>query len=131
PVVLTIPQRLRGQTVSREIFIGELGLSFFYPEVVPSARILIATLLLVAVLVGVFLRYIKPDQRAQYLSQWMTISLTFIASFWLLRLTLSEIGIAVDEALAAGTPVPIWSYIIFISAGAGLVGFALWLWTSS
>ncbi|MEO1287245.1 MAG: sugar ABC transporter permease, partial [Chloroflexota bacterium] len=65
--------------------------------------------------------------------RWMlsTASIAFlslIAGAWVMNLTLSEVNTAIADALADGETLPIWSQTIMISAGAGLMGIALWLW---
>lgn len=128
PVIFDVPVRLRGQELSREIFVGEFFNSFSFPQVTESANWMYLAIIITVVLVAGFIYLLKPKRSQYYLSLIFVAGLGFMASAWLLNLTLVELNIAIAEAQEAGEALPIWSQTIMISAGAMLLGVALWLW---
>ena len=128
PVVLNVPVRLRGQEVTRELFMGEFLASFRFQEVLAAGELMWLALLL-ALLSLLLFRRILPDGRTGRLILLAAgMALALVAGALLLQLTLDEIALAIAEARAEGAELPVWTQIILISAGAGLMGAALWLW---
>jgi len=127
-VIYTIPERLRGQDVTRELFVNEFFASFSFPDVTPLANLMYLALAISIILAIAFFYLLKPEQASHYLSLATIAGVAFVAGAWILNLTLSEVNIAILEAREAGETLPIWSQTLIISAGAGLLGFALWLW---
>ncbi len=127
-MIFDVPVRLRGQELSREIFVGEFFNSFSFPQVTESANWMYLATVVSVILITGFLYLLKPKRSQYYLSLVFVAGLGFMASAWLLNLTLVELNIAIAEAQEAGEALPIWSQTIMISAGAMLLGVALWLW---
>ena len=128
PVVLNVPVRLRGQEMTRDLFIGEFFASFRFEAVLAAADVL-WTLLLLFVLALLLARRFLPGAEALRLLLLATgAALALTAGALLLQLTLDEIGLAIAGAREDGLELPVWSQIILISTGAGLLGAALWLW---
>ncbi len=128
PVVLNVPVRLRGQEMTRELFIGEFFASFQFPQVIEAANLMwlaLALFLLALLLLG---RLLRPQRAGYFLLLAAGMALALAAGALMLQMTLDELGLAVAEARAEGAELPVWTQIILISAGAGLMGVALKLW---
>lgn len=128
PVIFDVPVRLRGQEISREIFVNEFFNSFSFPQVTESANWMYLAIVIAGILIVGFVYLLKPKRTQHYLSLVFVAGLGFMAGGWLLNLTLTEVNIAIGEANELGEALPIWSQTIMISAGAVLLGAALWLW---
>lgn len=128
PVIFDVPVRLRGQELSREIFVGEFFNSFSFPQVIEAANWMYLAIIISTILIAGFVYLLKTKRTQYYLSLILVAGLGFMASAWILNLTLVEVNLAIAEAQDAGEALPIWSQTIMISAGAVLLGFALWLW---
>lgn len=128
PVILNVPQRLRGQQITQQLFVQEFFASFQFPEVLAANSLMLLSLVVTIVVAAIFARFIRTQRTAFYILVAMGIFVGFAAGILLLNLTLDEMNIAIAEAQADGESLPIWSQIILISAGTGLMGLALWLW---
>ena len=73
-------------------------------------------------------RFLPTEQSLRLLLLAAGMALGLCAGVLLLQMTLDELGLAVAGARADGVELPVWTQIILISAGAGLLGAALWLW---
>jgi multiple sugar transport system permease protein len=130
PVVLEIPQRIRGQERTQGLFISELVASFQTPSVVEAANIMLLAVVIALVGLLVFSRF-KLNERSETIIR-MTGAVVFIAvSFLILQLMTSEIALAVETARAKGTELPIWSQIIFITLGAVMLIAAYFVWIAA
>lgn len=128
PVVLDVPQRLRGQATTQGLFVSEFFASFRFPEVLAANDIMLLALALALVSAAVFLRLVRTERSGYYLLLALAAFTALICGGLLMQLTLDQIQSATTAAQAAGESLPIWSQIVLISAGAGLLGAALWLW---
>lgn len=126
--IFLIPRRLQGQEKSTTIFVQEFIASFQGEDVVAAANVMWLLVIIAVVILFMIGRFLKIPQRLHYFVIALRSCIALGTSFFLMRLTLSEIQIAIDEAQAAAESAPIWSQIIFISAGAALIFFAMWLW---
>jgi ABC-type sugar transport system permease subunit len=126
--ILDVPVRLQGQEKSTAIFVAEFLASFRFEEVLSAANTMWLVLIVALALTGVFLWLIRVPERTGYLMMAWRGAFALGTSFLLAQLTWREMQVALAEAQAAGASLPIWSQIIFISAGTALTGFALWFW---
>ncbi|MFN8527461.1 MAG: ABC transporter permease subunit [Anaerolineae bacterium] len=127
PIILDIPQRLRGAG-GQGAFITELWASFQYPEAAAAGNqfLLIGIAALACGLV--WLRLIKGAKAGTYWF-WAAASVTGTAVAYLVaELTYSAVNTAVETARANGESLPIWSQIVLISVGALLIGAAYFTW---
>jgi multiple sugar transport system permease protein len=131
PVVFGVPERLRGQAVSGNIFVDEFFASFKFPQVLDAADTMWLAVIIGVVGVAVFMRLLKTSDSGHYLFLSATAITALAAGYLLMDLTISELNLAIDAAKAAGEDLPVWSYIILISAGAGLLAVAYWLWNKT
>ena len=148
PIIINIPQRLRGQARVPGLFIDELFASFRYPEAVAVVTPLLIVGI-IAIAVSVFwlrvIRFpklmvvaapesveesaeIKQPQPSQFLLRGTTIVLAAAVGGLLLQLTVSQISAAAAAAQVATSSLPVWSQLIFISAGVALLVGAYLLW---
>jgi multiple sugar transport system permease protein len=130
PIVLDIPQRLRGQERVPGLFMNELITSF---GIVADD----GNLMLLGVIAAVgaslgFLRIVGSSASGANDSLRIFRATAFFvllaAAYLTLDLTISEIQLAVAEAQAAGTALPVWSQVILISLGAALLVGAYIVW---
>jgi ABC-type sugar transport system permease subunit len=128
PLILDIPARLRGRQNTQDAFISEFYLSFRYPEAISAGSVF---LLLFVVAFAITLAWVWLMRRHQPLG-WLIVALTsglaLMGGGWGLLLTVTEINQSIAAALAEGRALPVWTQVVIIGAGTGLVGFALWLW---
>ncbi|HEX2621805.1 MAG TPA: hypothetical protein VHL11_16725, partial [Phototrophicaceae bacterium] len=128
PVVLNVPVRLRGQQQVQGLFVGEFFNSFQFPEPLAAANTMWLFFLLAVIVSILFLQLLKLPAGNRYLTLTTIMPVALISSGLILELTLSEIQIAIDAAREAGESLPIWSQIILISAGAGMLFAAYLIW---
>lgn len=131
PVVLDVPNRLRGQQTDRGVFVNEFLASFGFPEPLAAADTMWLFVLIAIITCALALwlaQRVRLADATDLLIQMALTALALAGGALLLQLTLDEIGLAIAEAREAGESLPIWSQIILISAGAGLMGLALYFW---
>lgn len=128
PLILDAPRRIQGQQRSTELFVSEFFASFRFPEVEAAVAPMFISLM-VAVLISVaFLRLLRMPSGSQYLTRFTIMVLALVAGILILQLTLDTISQAIITAREGGTELPIWSQIILISAGFGLLAVAYNIW---
>lgn len=128
PFVLNVPIRLRGQAITRELFVNEFFASFRFEQALAAADIMWLTAGIALVVIAAFFVLIKTKRPAFYLFLGVFAGLAFIGGSALLQLTLAEIDVAIQEAREAEESLPVWSQIILISAGAGVLFAAYQVW---
>ncbi len=124
PVILDIPQRLRGQTQVPGAFVNEFFASFQVSEIASAGNQFVLFGLFALVSSVAWLRLIQMPQRITVLVQATTLAIAALIGTLILLLTFTEIQAATLE-----NSLPVWSQIIFISAGAALLVSAYVLWT--
>jgi multiple sugar transport system permease protein len=132
PVILNIPQRIRGQERVPGIFISELSASFAAPQAVEAAAPLVILLIAGGMAALVWARtagrYADAGAHLLYASAgWLGAAFGVL----LLTLTVGRIETVVAAARAAGEALPIWSQIILISAGVGLLALGWLVWRAA
>ena len=129
PQALDIPQRLRGQERSSELFLRELIATVQRPDVVDWGNRALLVLLITLALIGLIAWWGRVRNFGGLLLQTMTAGLLAGIGLVLMALTLDAIAAAIDEAAAAEAELPIWTMLILISAGFGLLVAAWILWS--
>ncbi len=126
PAIMLIPRQVRGQNTSLELFMTKLGESFAMPEVLAAGKLMLLGLL-GATVVTALIAWFFRSARGNDLIIWSAIATACaVSGAFLLELTLSEIGAALDAARESGEALPIWSQLVFVSAGIMLIALA---WT--
>ncbi|MCC6801874.1 MAG: sugar ABC transporter permease, partial [Anaerolineae bacterium] len=128
PIILDIPNRVRGQERVPGLFTGELAASFQYPEAATAGSQFLLVGIAALVVSIVWLRIVRSETGGKFLF-WGTASIVAAGvGTLLMQLTLSEIAAATAAAQESGEALPIWSQIIFISAGVALLIAAYIIW---
>ena len=129
PIILEVPRRLpRDQIRNRQIFIDEFFNSFRFPEVTEIANLMVPAIFFAIVVSLTWLRLVRVENFFSHLVRFTSVFLAVITGVFLFGITLDEINTVLAEAQSNGEEPPIWSQVILISAGAGLLGIAYWLW---
>ncbi len=128
PIALDIPQRLRGQARSADLFLGELVASLQSPDVVAMANAALVAGLVTLLLVILTAQLLRTADIGSLLMQtagtWLLLGLG-LGALWL---TVTDTTTAIQAALDAGDELPIWSMVIMISAGLALLVASFMLW---
>ncbi|MBZ0299263.1 MAG: hypothetical protein K8J31_05975, partial [Anaerolineae bacterium] len=66
PLVLDVPQRLRGQQITQELFISEFFASFRFPEVLAANNLMLLVGIAALIVIVVFLRAFKTERTGFY-----------------------------------------------------------------
>ncbi|MBC7814774.1 MAG: sugar ABC transporter permease [Burkholderiales bacterium] len=128
PVVLDIPQRVRGQERVPGLFVNELFASFRVAEVSDAGNLALLSILAASVASVIFLRFIRSDDSARALIDLMLAAFFVAAGVLVIQLTATAISATIEAARGEGTELPIWSQVILISGGFTLVAAAFVLW---
>lgn len=128
PLIMDVVRRLRGQATTNATFVAEFFNSFTFPQAVEASNAMLLLLLVAVSLTAGFVRLVKGVRWEQYILRAIALTVPLIAGVLLLQLTLGEIDQAILEALEDGVYLPIWTQIVLISTGAGLLVSAIWMW---
>ena len=124
PVIMLIPRQVRGRDTSLALFMEKFGDSFVSPGVYEAGNLmLLGGLIAVVALALVFGRGRGADKVQTSVLSAIAAGL-LLSSVFLLRLTIVEIENAVNAAREAGEALPIWSQLVFVSAGIAMIGGA-------
>ncbi|RMF77016.1 MAG: sugar ABC transporter permease [Chloroflexi bacterium] len=127
-IILNIPNRIRGQEITRSLFMNELWNSFQFPEALDAFWPMLAAIIVAIGISITTLRILTTSRNTIYLMRGSLVAIFVAFGIYLLQLTLNEIDTAITVARDAGEDLPLWSQIIMISLGAALVGGAYWVW---
>ena len=121
PGIMDIPRQVRGQNTSLGLFMEKLGESFASPDVLAAGNLMLAALL-IGLMVNVLLAFRFRSNRTAAIIAWSGIvtALAF-GAFFLLQLMVSETELAIAAARESGESLPIWSQLVFITAGIALI----------
>lgn len=126
--VLNVPTRLRGVERTGSAFINEFFASFRFENVLAAADLMWIGVIAALVSAVAFLQIVRFKRNDHVLFLTSILFIALAAGVLIMDLTLTEIDTAITEAQEAGESLPVWSQIIMISAGVGLLGLAYWLW---
>ncbi|MDE2749757.1 MAG: ABC transporter permease subunit [Chloroflexota bacterium] len=126
PVIMLIPRQVRGQNTSLALFMEKLGESFSSPAVAAAGNLLLGGLIVTALVIALVAWRFRSAQSAQLASAGGITTVLLISASFLLQLTVSETEAAIAAARETGESLPIWSQLVFISAGLALIA-AAWL----
>lgn len=127
PEILLVPRRLRGTAGDTQAFVTEFFASFRFEHVLVAHDLMWLTVLVAAVST-VILYFVKSKNTSQYMLRTVIIGSAFLSAFFVMQLTVNEMQLAIAEAIEDGESAPIWTQVIVIGAGAGLIGAALYFW---
>ncbi len=124
PVIMLIPRQVRGQNVSLDLFMEKFGESFTSPGVYEAGNWMLVGLLAAAAALALAAWRFRSNSCAEIIARSGMATATLLAAYFLLRLTLDEINLAIALARESGESLPIWSQLVFVSAGIALVASA-------
>ncbi len=126
PVIMLIPRQVRRQNTTLSLFMEKLGESFTAPDVYAAGNLMLAGLLLAVLAIALALWRVRSVDSGPLIA--FSAATTGIAggSVFLLQLTIAETQAAIAAARDTGEALPIWSQLVFISAGIALIA-AAWL----
>lgn len=124
PVIMLIPRLVRGQNTSLALFMEKLGESFINPGVYEAGNLMLVGLLSAAVALALVAWRFRSESSGELISLSALTTMALLAAIFLLQLTIQETDLAIATARDAGEALPIWSQLVFISAGIGLVALA-------
>ncbi len=128
PLILMIPQRVRGQERVQGLFVSELVATLQMPDSWFNGNLFLSVLLAALAACAVWFVFIRGAAPGQSLYRAAVFATACTLGGLLLHLTLGEIQRTVEAARAGGGELPIWTQIVSISGGALLVAGAYWLW---
>lgn len=132
PALLVIPQQLRGANNTTERFRTLVG-EAWWSEPVQQAFWIFVGLLAAGLLLNALVERIQKRTARQesFLDEWMAATFLTILGGAIGWLTWTEIGARYAEAAEKGEGLDLWTQIITISVGFGLLLIAWWLWDSA
>jgi multiple sugar transport system permease protein len=129
PVVLNIPQRIRGQERVPGLFMNELWASFQVPEIVEAGNLALLAVIVAIVVSVIVVRLVRSDEAAGVLVTLTGAALVGGLGILGMQLVVEQINGAVAAAQEAGEPLALWSQVLLISLGAGMILLAYVVWT--
>lgn len=124
PVVMDIPRQVRGQETTLDLFMGALGDSFIVPEVLQAGNFMLVGLIVAIVANIAFVTLFRSRKVSEIITLSATITLLFAGAYFLMDLMVTETQLAIVEAQESGEALPIWSQLVFMTAGVVLIGVA-------
>ncbi len=124
PAIMLIPRQVRGQNTSLELFMAKLGESFAMPEVLAAGNLMVVGLLAAVCVTALTAWFFRSARSNDLIIQSAFATALTVSGVFLLQLTLTEIRGALDVARDSGEALPIWSQLVFVSAGVMLIALA-------
>ncbi len=124
PVIMLIPRQVRGQNTSLGLFMEKLGESFARQDVLAAGNLMVVGVL-AAICLSLALGWrFRSPHRSELIANSTAATILILGGIFLLRLTFTEIQAAIDLARESGEALPIWSQLVFVSAGVALMAIA-------
>ena len=124
PVIMLIPRQVRGQNTSLGLFMEKLGESFARQDVLAAGNLMVVGVL-AAICLSLALGWrFRSPHRSELIANSAAATILILGGIFLLRLTFTEIQAAIDLARESGEALPIWSQLVFVSAGVALMAIA-------
>ncbi|MCA0454272.1 MAG: ABC transporter permease subunit [Chloroflexi bacterium] len=128
PIILNIPQRIRGQERVPGLFMQQLVASFQFPEAVAAGSPFLLVAVIAIIVTFLWLRVVRSENRFNYLLWASGAAVAAAISFFTFQLTFTEVQTTIAEAQANGEALPIWSQVIFITLGVVALVAAYIVW---
>ena len=126
PVIMLIPRQVRGQNTTLALFMEKLGESFANADVYAAGNLMLGGLLVACLAVIIVAWRFGAAHNGPLVAISAITTALLCAGFFLLHLTITETDAAIAAARESGESLPIWSQLVFISAGVALIASA-WL----
>jgi len=124
PVIMLIPRQVRGQNTTLALFMEKLGDSFTSPEVWAAGNLLLGGLIVAGLVLSLVAWRFRCAGSGQLIALSAIATLLIGAGAFLLQLAIVETEAAIAIARESGEPLPIWSQLVFLSAGIALIAAA-------
>ena len=124
PVIMLIPRQVRGQNTTLALFMEKLGESFTADHVYAAGNLMLGGLLLAASALLLVAWRFRGAESGEVIALSAMSTAFFGAGAFLLQLTIAETEAAIAAARESGESLPIWSQLVFISAGIALIAGA-------
>lgn len=124
PVIMLIPRQVRGQNVSLDLFMEKFGESFISPGVYQAGNLMLVGFLAMAAAIALVAWRFRSESGAAVVVRSGMATAALLAAIFLLRLTIDETNLAIAAARDSGESLPIWSQLVFVSAGVALIALA-------
>ena len=121
PIIMLIPRQVRGQDTSLALFMEKFSESFASPAVYNAGNLAVVGVLVAILAISVVLWRFRSHAGGEVIVLSAIATALLVASAFLLRLTILETELAISNARDAGESLPIWSQLVFISAGIALI----------
>ena len=124
PVIMLIPRQVRGQNTSLALFMEKFSESFVSPGVHEAGNLMLGGVLLASALVALVFWRFRDESSGEVILLGAGATALFVASAFLLQLTMEQTELAIAAARESGDSLPVWSQLVFISAGVILIAAA-------
>jgi multiple sugar transport system permease protein len=132
PEFLSIPEKMRGQERTSELFRQYFGEAIRSDTVRNAFLLVILTFLVGFLLAYLVYRFTKQNQRStSYFSSFVQATILILGAIVLGRLVWLEIQAAYEAALVDGESLNIWTQVVTISAGLIMLLLSWLLWRSA
>ena len=124
PVIMLIPREVRGQNISLSLFMEKLGDSFTRADVYAAGNLMLGGVVAVALLLLLVIARFRHERSGPIIVHSSITTTLLLLAVFLLRLSIAETEAAIAAARESGESLPIWSQLVFITGGIGLMGAA-------
>jgi multiple sugar transport system permease protein len=132
PEMLAIPDKMRGQEKTSELFRQYLGEAWRLENVQAAFWSLVIVLLIAVVTLAAVHRFTTRSPRAgDYYAIFTQATVLIAGALGLFWITWTQIQLATQAALEEGEALEIWPQVVMISAGFVLLLLAWFLWRSA
>lgn len=126
PVIMLIPRQVRRQNTTLALFMEKLGESFTNADVYAAGNLMLAGLLVAVLAIALASWRFRSAASGELIALGGITTALLGAGVFLLQLTITETEAAIAAARETGEALPIWSQLVFISAGIAMIAVA-WL----
>ena len=126
PVIMLIPRQVRRQNTTLALFMEKLVESFSSADVYAAGNLMLVGLLVSFFAIIVVAGRFRNAQSVPLIAVSAITTALLCAGFFLLQLTIRETNGAISAARESGESLPIWSQLVFISAGIAMIA-AAWI----
>ena len=126
PVIMLIPRQVRRQNTTLALFMEKLGESFTNADVYAAGNLMLLGLLIAFLAIALAAWRFRSKASAELIALGAITTGLVGAGVFLLQLTITETNSAIAAARETGEALPVWSQLVFISAGIALIAIA-WL----
>ncbi len=90
PLILDVPARLRGQSITQGAFVNEFYASFSFPQSIAAGNLMLALIITAVIMTVMWSRLIRHEQATHWLITAWTAGMLLMGGAWALMLTILE-----------------------------------------